>query len=259
MRSTVFKAFLFREFRATLGNRLMLVFAPLALVLGLFPALSPQNAGGQQALLYLLQASLYLFPLFGILLGTGSAQNDQVESELLLAQPFPSAGRVGAKFCALWAVSGGILLLLFLPAAIAWRGFLTFLPLLGGSLMVLAVFLMLGLALGFRIRDSVKAHLLSLVVWLFLLVGIDLLAILLAYHPDISSLSHLWISLLMINPLDSLRIGLLFGIQAVPFDLDSIPPLARWWLQNALSWVGLLCFAWILGGFVLASRFSSRF
>jgi hypothetical protein len=52
----------------------------------------------------------------------------------------------------------------------------------------------------------------------------------------------------MINPLDALRVTVLFSIEnAAPAGLDS-GALAGWWIAHGGAWLVLLLAAWIAGG-----------
>lgn len=211
----------------------MHVFSGAALLAGIAPLLADTGpAVGETAPYFLLQAILYLVPLFALLIGAGSAQSDQEERVFFFSQPAGRGASALGKFFALWALISLALVLLVLPSAIGDSALapLVFLWLLavgaGG------VFLGLGLAAGFSTNDRVKAHLAALCVWLVFLAGFDLAALAGANFPSIQKMASLWIALLMVNPLDSLRIGALFSMGRVPFDASQVPALAQWWLAH---------------------------
>ena len=52
--------------------------------------------------------------------------------------------------------------------------------------------------------------------WLFLLFGLDLVALLAARFEFIQTIPDLWVSLLMLNPLDAFRIQALFALEQIP-------------------------------------------
>jgi hypothetical protein len=58
----------------------------------------------------------------------------------------------------------------------------------------------------------------------------------------------LWVAVLMLNPLDALRVTVLFGIeQSAPAGLDA-GGLAGWWIPNGGRWLILLLAGWTLAG-----------
>lgn len=253
--------FFLRELAILLPGRLTLAFALFALAAGAFPLLRGDDVTTAEAPLYLLQVSVYLFPLVGILLGTGSSQGESTESELLLAQPYPRFARLAGKSAALLLVSGGCLVLVFLPVFLrvpaGGRGAVAALFLSG--FLVLAVFVEVGMAVGFCQRNGVKAHLVSLAVWAFLLFGTDLVALLLVQLGWVRDHPGIWVAWLMANPLDTFRIGTLFGIQAIPFQLDSVPWLARWWIGHTVLWLAVICGIWTAAALFAARIGSARF
>ena len=239
------RAFLRRELRAALLNRFVHVFSGAALLAGIAP-LFIENAGAGAAPYFLLQIVLYLIPLFALLIGTGSAQADQEERPVLLTQPEGRGASVLGKFLALWLLLAIAALLLVLPSAFADTELAPLLFLWLHATGTAAVFLALGLACGFSTNDRVKAHLGSLCLWLVFLAGFDLLALAGAHVPWVQEYPALWTSLLMLNPLDSLRVGALFSFDRIPFDTTQTAPLARWWLANLGLWFTLLSGAWIV-------------
>lgn len=242
-----FRVFFWRELHAAFLNRLILVFCGIALVAGLIPVLADPGRDLTETALYaLLQAGLYLIPLFAILIGVGSAQSEQEEHPLLMSQPIERGARVWGKFSALWVLNGVAVSLLVLPAALAGcrLGALGYLWL--HIVAVGGVFAALGLAVGFSSSDRVKSHMIGLSLWLFLLVGVNILSLLAAQTPFIQEWPQTWLVALMLNPLDALRIGTMFTLERIPFDLAAAPALARWWLGNLSLWFALLCVAWIV-------------
>src|SRR5690606_21633076 len=130
--------------------------------------------------LYLLQALLYLVPLFAIITGTSAAQADSAENPLLGSLPVPKSTRVLGKFVALALLFGGAQIALFIPSLIGGARLWALLGLWGYGLGIGAVFLSLGLLLGFRTDDGVRAHLWALGVWLGITFGFGFVAWLLA-------------------------------------------------------------------------------
>ncbi len=242
-----------RELRTSLLNRFVHVYSVAALLAGLAPLFADQT-NDSAVPYFLLQALLYLVPLFALLVGTGSAQNDVEERPFLHTQPVRRGVFVAGKFLALTLVLSAAMLLLVLPGAIdgAPLGALAFLWACGAG--TGAVFVALGLACGVTAGDRVKAHLVALCVWILFLAGFDFTALAAAHLPFVQLRPELWTALLMLNPLDAVRIGALFSIEKVPFDTAQAGPLLRWWLTHVGSWFLLLSTAWTM----LALAWSAR-
>jgi ABC-2 type transport system permease protein/Cu-processing system permease protein len=256
MSARVFIAFFVREFRAALVGRSVHIFWTLALVAGLNPVWRARE--GTEGYL-ILQCGLYLIPLFALLLGIGSAQNESEERAFLMSQPIDSASRVLGKFLALWTMALVAVGLVIAPTVLTNVG-LAGLAFLGVQISAIAgIFSALGLAVGFSTIDRLRAFLSGLCVWLALLVGTGLLALAAAHSGLAREKPDLWIALLMGNPLDSLRIGVLLELGQIPFEADALPPLGRWWLAHPGRWYGVLSLLWITlsllwAGFCLQRR-----
>jgi ABC-type transport system involved in multi-copper enzyme maturation permease subunit len=238
------RAFTMRELHAALLNRFIHVFSGIALAAGCVPVFT-EAASADAGPYFLLQAILYLIPLFALLIGTGSAQSDQEERSFLFAQPGGRSASLLGKFAALWLLVSVASAALVLPGALgdialAPLGFL-WLHAVGAA----GVFLALGLACGFATNDRVKAHLAALCLWFVFLAGFDLAALAIAHLPSVQRQPELWAGLLMLNPLDALRIGALFSIDRVPFDRSQAAPLVQWWLGNLGLWFAIVCAVWI--------------
>jgi ABC-2 type transport system permease protein/Cu-processing system permease protein len=244
MRTVV--AFLGRELHAALLNRFILSFSAVALIAGIVPLFADVTADPTATAAYiLLQASLYMIPLVSLLIATSSAQNEAEEQPLLMSQPIRRGSRVLGKFLALWLVIALAALLLVVPAAVAGARLGTLLFLCLHALGAGGIFAALGLAIGFSTADRVKAHMIALAAWLLFLVGGDLIALALAQTGVMQRLPDLWLALLMLNPLDALRISGLLSLDRIPFDIASAPPLGQWWLGNLGLWFVLLSAGWI--------------
>jgi ABC-type transport system involved in multi-copper enzyme maturation permease subunit len=240
-----FGAFFLRELRAAVVNRFIYLFGLMALAAGLVPRWADPAGGAETAAHALLPAALYLIPLFSLLTGIGSAQNEEEESMLLMSQPVGAAPRVLGKFAALWLILGAASLLLMAPslafgATVADLGFL-WAHVLGAG----GIFAAFGLCVGISVTDRVKAYLTGLCLWLVFLVGFDLLALVAARQAFAQSNPGGWIALLMASPLDALRIHALLELGRIPFDPASLPPLGRWWLADTARWFTLLSAGWI--------------
>ncbi len=110
---------------------------------------------------------------------------------------------------------------------------------------------LLGLAIGFWVRDHVRGLLLALGVWFALLFGTDLVLLALAGAPWVQQYPTAWVLPLMINPLDALRVTVLFGLeQTAPAGIGT-GSLVGWWLNHGGLWLALVLSAWMAAGFGL--------
>ena len=236
------RALLAREFRAALINRYFQVFCVLSLLGGLAAILfsEDENATG----FFVLQIALYFVSLFALLAGISSAQGEREEWPMLFTQPVPRPAYVIGKFLALCSIFGAVLLLLFLPALIAGSAVRELVLLYGQTLLLAAAFLSLGLAAGFFAHDRAQALIIGVSAWLFLLVGVDLLALFAARWPVFQSVTDLWVAVLMLNPLDAFRIEALFSLQQIPAEAANKTPLANWWIEHAAVWFALISILW---------------
>ena len=103
---------------------------------------------------------------------------------------------------------------------------------------------LLGLAVGFWVRDHVRGLLLALGAWFVLLFGVDLVLLALSgstwvqLHPDA------WALPLMLNPLSALRVTMVFALeQTAPASIGA-GPLVGWWLTHGGLWLGGLVSVW---------------
>ncbi len=236
-----------RELAANRLNRFLHVHLSLALAAGLLPLFTATDAA-EAAPWWVLHAVLYCLSLSALLLGLNSAHGESDEFPLLFAQPAP-------RWAWLMGKAGGLAVLLvpaawLLIAPAAMGGGLT--PRLiavaaaaGGLSLALAA---LGLGLGFWARDRVRGLLAALGVWFVLVFGTDLLLLAVAGAPWVHRNSGLWVAALMVNPLDALRVTVLFGIeQAAPAGLDA-GDLAGWWIANGGLWLVVLLTTWTVAG-----------
>lgn len=238
------RLFLVRELHAALLNRLIAIFAGLMLLLGVFPILLARGNAADLAPHILLLGSLYLVPLFAILAGTASAQNETEEHPILMSQPVRPAARLLGKWMALELVLACGSLLLVLPGWLAGADGRE-LGVLGSQAAGLAgTFAALGLAAGFSCADRIKAHLISLCLWLFFLISSDLLALAAIPLSLARSAPEAWVAILMLNPMDAFRIGALLTLERIPFDPLTAPPLATWWIRHLTLWFFLISSAW---------------
>ncbi len=245
-----FDAFFRREISAGKANRSLVVFPLVLLGVGFSPLFSGNVA--DTAELYLLQALLYLLPLFAIIAGTSAAQADSAENPLLGSLPVRKSARVLGKFAALFLLFGVAQIGLFLPSLVAGVGFPALLALWGYGLGIGAVFLSLGLFLGFRTDDGVRAHLFALGVWLAVTFGFGLAAWLLAAAGWAQRFPSAWLVFLGSSPLEALRVGVLFSVEAVPFSQNAIAEAGRVWLRYPGIWFAAVASVWTVAALGLS-------
>jgi ABC-type transport system involved in multi-copper enzyme maturation permease subunit len=250
------RAVLSREFRAALINRYFQIFCALALSGGIAAIVFSDDA--RAAGFFILQVALYFVSLFSLLAGVSSAQGEREEWPLLLSQPIPRTSYVIGKFCALFSIWGAVLLLLFLPALISGATNVSLGLLYTQTLLLAAVFLSLGLAAGFLAHDRAQALIIGVSAWLFLLVGLDLIALFAARWPVLQSWPDLWAAGLMLNPLDAFRIEALFALEQIPAEAANKTPLANWWVEHAALWFALVSVFWSALLILIAGLFLNR-
>lgn len=231
-----------REFRAALINRYFQVFCVLALIGGIAAAVFAEDASA--AAVFDLQLALYFVSLFALLAGVGSAQAEREEWQLLFTQPLPRSACVIGKFFSLLSIFAAVLLFLFLPALFVGTPLRMIAPLYAHTLLLAAAFLAFGLAAGYFAHDRAHALVIGVSVWLLLLVGIDLIGLFAARWPFTQKFPDIWVSLLMLNPLDSFRIEALFALEQIPAEAANKTPLASWWIAHAGAWFSAIAIIW---------------
>jgi ABC-2 type transport system permease protein/Cu-processing system permease protein len=236
------RAVLLREFRAALINRYFQIFAALSLLGGMVAAFFSEDPNA--VAFFIVQMALYLVSLFALLAGVSSAQGERSEWQLMFAQPVPRASYPIAKFIAYLSIFAIVLLLLFVPAVIASGRLLTIAVLYLQTLLLAAVFLAVGLVAGFFANDRAHALIIAVSAWLFLLVGFDLVGLVTARVEVVQKVPDVWVSLLMLNPLDAFRINALFALEQIPAEAASKTPLASWWISHAGTWFAILAAVW---------------
>jgi ABC-2 type transport system permease protein/Cu-processing system permease protein len=245
------RALLGRELRAALINRYFQVFCGLSLLGGIAALLFSEDANAAGFLV--LQIALYFVTLFALLAGVSSAQGEREEWPMLLTQPVPRSAYVIGKFAALLTIFGSVLSLLFVPAMLGGSSSLVLGRMFSETLLLAAAFLALGLTAGFVAHDRAQALILGVSAWLFLLIGLDLVALFGARWPLLQAVPDLWVAALMLNPLDAFRIDMLFALQQIPAEAANKTPLAGWWIAHAGSWFACLALAWCAALMTFAS------
>lgn len=235
-------ALLLREIHAAIINRYLQVFAALALLAGVAAFLFSEDANATG--FFIVQIALYFVSLFAVLAGVSSAQTEREEWPLLLSQPVPRGAYIVGKFCASLAMFAVVLLLLFGPAVFAGASLNMLARLFVETLLLAAAFLAIGLAAGFAAHDRAQALIIGVSAWLFLLIGVDMLALFAARWPLLQGVPDLWAATLMMNPLDAFRIEALFALQQIPAEAANKTPLANWWIGHAGAWFAAIAIFW---------------
>lgn len=246
------RAVLLREFRAALLNRYVQVFSALALSGGVAAVTLSETPGA--AAFFLLQIALYFVSLFALLVGVSAARAESEEWPTIFAQPVPRWACATGKFIALWTIFSGVLALLFAPALFTEPAPRAIAQLYIHTLGLAAVFGSLGLCAGFLAQDRVQGLILSVSAWLFLLFGVDLVALLAAQWVLLQKTPDAWVLSLMLNPLDAFRIQALFALEQIPAEAADKTPLAHWWLTHAGLWLAMLSATWTAGLLLLTNR-----
>jgi len=243
-RGGVASAALQREFLSHRLNRFLYAHLALVLMAGLLPLLTPDDALARGAAWWLLHAVLYAVSLSSLLLGLSSAHAESEEFVWLLGQPSGVGPWLGGKALALVVIAGTSSALLGLPSALLGGASPELALATAGAAGVSIVCALVGLALGFWIRDSVRGLIAAVAVWFILLFGTDFLLLALAGAPVAQANPDLWIAPLMLNPFDAYRITVLFAVERAAFSGLNAGRLAGWWSSHAPLWLATLTLLW---------------
>jgi hypothetical protein len=237
-----------RELAANRVNRFLHVHLVLAAAAGLLPLFTPDDAAAA-APLWLLHGVIYCLSLSALLLGLSSAHAEADEFPLLFAQP-------AARWAWLLGKASGLALVLALaavplagPTALAGGASWALAGLAAASCGVTIALAAVGLAVGFWVRDRVRGLLTGLGAWFVLVFGTDLFLLAVSGAPWIQERTSLWVALLMGNPLDALRITVLFDVEQAAFAGLDAGGLVRWWLANGWTWLAIVAASWTVMGF----------
>jgi hypothetical protein len=252
LESGTLRAVLLRELRGAIVNRYFQFFSALALGAGVAAVFLSEAASS--AAFFIVQIALYFVSLFALLVGVSSARAEDEEWPILFAQPVPRGACILAKFAAQWGIFAAVLVLLFVPALFGEGPLAALVQIYLHALGLVAVFGSLGLWTGIIGHDRVQALVLGVSAWLFLLVGVDLLALAAAQWATLQRMPDLWVALLMANPLDSFRIQALFALEQIPAEAANKTPLAAWWLNHASLWFAIVATLWSAALLFLTSR-----
>lgn len=245
--SAVWSAAFRRELSANRLNRFLHAHLAFALAAGLSPLFTPDEISNA-APWWVLQAVLYCLSLSALLLGLNSAHGEADEFPLLFSQPAPRSVWLAGKAAGLAALLVPAAVLLVVPAAIAGGLTTRLLAIAAASAGLTLALSALGLGIGFWVRDSVRGLLAALGVWFMLLFGTDLVLLAVAGETWVHDYPAFWVAPLMLNPLDALRVTVLFSIEnAAPAGLDA-DALVGWWVANAGLWLVLLLLLWTTAG-----------
>ena len=176
-----------RELRAALRGRLIASFGALFALLAVGIALAGLGGSGRvlvqdftRTAASLLNLSIYLFPLLGLILGAAAFSGGGGDLELLVAQPIRRStvlvgrllGLLGAVSAVALAGFGAAGLLVALRVGTAGLG--SYALVAGASLLTAATGLGIGALLGILLRGGSAAVGWALAVWLYFAVLFDL-------------------------------------------------------------------------------------
>jgi len=237
--SGVAGAALRREWVSHRLNRFLHAHLLLVVTAGLLPLLTPETGLARGAAWWLLHAVLYAVSLSALLLGLSSAQAESEEFVWLLGQPAGIGPWLAGKVTGLMAMAGGSALLLGLPVTLLGGGSYPLMLATLGAVGVAGLCAMIGLAIGFWIRDSVRGLIAAIAAWLLLLFGVDLILLASAGAPWVQQHPDLWLAALMLNPLDAYRVTILFAVENAAFGGLQAGRLTAWWIRHAELWLSV--------------------
>ncbi len=248
MHANTFRATFRREIAEHRLNRFLHVHVALCGVVALLPLFTP-DAAARSAPAWVLQAVLYCLSLSSLLLGLSAAHGDADEFPVLFTQPVSRAAWLAGKGAAIAAMLAPASVLLVVPTALTsgLTPTLAFVVLAAAGVCIALA--LLGLAVGFWVRDHVRGLLLALGLWFGLLFGMDLVLLALSGIPWVQTHAAAWVLPLMVNPLSALRVTMLFSLeQTAPASIGT-SALVQWWLANGGVWLAVLLSIWVAGTF----------
>ncbi len=253
---SVYRAIFRREITTTFHNRFVQIFA--IIVLGGSIAVGTLSGQPDAIPFGLLLLFLYVVPLFGVLIGVSAAHEEHDERAFLWSQPVPRAVYVLGKTTTLVGALAAVLLAAIVAAAVggASAGTLALLWGLGVALVLVSV--SAGVTVGQYTTGRARGLMMALVLWFGAFALYDAFALLLSGVDFVQNLPAFWVGLLLLNPVDAVRLTGLFGLENVAF---SAPGEAAWmtelttWLP---AWVAVLTVLWTTLLLVLACRHLRR-
>ncbi len=241
-----------RELQTVVRNRFLHVFSLIMAGAGtLLVTLSGSDGSVPVALLQLV---LYVVPLFALLMGVSAAHEELDERAFLFSQPVPRVAAVFGQWLALWLVLGLAQGLAVLPGLLTGRSVGALLQLWLYGVLLGGIFTAWGVALGYRTSDRARGVISGLLVWFGALVLYDLAALMLSHVGFIQRVPELWVALLMVNPLDAVRLSALTSMQDVPFTTPEGSRLVEVWLSVLPLWLIALTGFWTALPLWLTSR-----
>ena len=246
-----------RELAEQRLNRFLHVHLTLCAIVGLLPLFTP-DAADRSAPAWVLQAVLYCLSLSSLLLGLSGAHGDADEFPVLFTQPVARETWLAGKSPALAALLLPSSILTIAPAALT-AGISPVLAFVGAAAAGVCLSMaLLGLAVGFWVRDHVRGLLLALGVWFVLLFGIDLLLLAVAGAPSVQAHPDLWALPLMLNPLSALRVTMLFAIERTAPASIGAGRVAGWWLNHSGPWLTGMLLTWTAAAFAVSAAGARR-
>lgn len=250
--ASVYRAIIRREVTTTLHNLFVQVFAILVWMGSVgVAALSGRPEAVPFGLLLLF---LYVVPLFGLLIGVSAAHEEHNERAFLWSQPVPRAAFVLGKAVTLSVALTVVLVGSLVAGGVAGAAAGTLALLWGLGVALVLVSVSAGVAVGQYTTSRARGLMAVLVLWFGVFALYDALALALSGFDVLQSAPAFWVGLLLMNPVDAVRLAGLFGLENVPF---SVPGEAVWmadivtWLP---AWVSVLTVAWTGLLLVLACR-----
>lgn len=250
--ASVYHAVLRREATTTFHNRFVQIFA--VIVLGGSIAVGALSGRPSAIPFGLLLLFLYVVPLFGLLIGVSAAHEEYDERAFLWSQPVPRAVYVLGKTVTLVGALAAVLLVALGAGAVAGAAAGTLALLWGLGVALVLVSVSAGVTVGQYTSGRARGLMMALALWFGAFALYDALALGLSGLDVMQELPVFWVGLLLVNPVDAVRLTGLFGLENVPF---SVPGEAAWmaelvtWLP---TWVALLTVVWTVGLLVLACR-----
>jgi ABC-type transport system involved in multi-copper enzyme maturation permease subunit len=254
--ASAYRAILRREATTTFHNRFVQIFA--AIVLGGSIAVGALSGRPSALPFGLLLLFLYVVPLFGLLIGVSAAHEEHDERAFLWSQPVPRAAYVLGKTAMLVGALAGVLLLALVAAAVSGAGAGALALLWGLGVALVLVSVSAGVAIGQYTTSRARGLMMSLTLWFGAFALYDAVALGLSGVGWMQQWPAFWVGLLLLNPVDAVRLAGLFGLENVPF---SAPGEAAWmadllaWLP---TWVAGLTLAWTAFLLTLACRRVAR-
>jgi hypothetical protein len=227
------------------------VHLALCAIAGLLPLFTPDDAA-RAAPAWALQSVLYCLSLSSLLLGLSAAHGDADEFPVLFTQPVARSAWLVGKGLALAGLLAPASVLLVLPAAAIAGITGTLLALASASAGVCLTLALLGMAVGFWVRDQVRGLLLALGVWFGLLFGIDLVLLAIAGSPWVQAHATAWLVPIMVNPLSALRVTMVFSFEGTAPASIGTGGLVTWWLAHGALWLAMLLTTWMAVAFGLS-------